>query len=160
MIAGLREYEAAAPATAFTAQIDLWEIVSHATRVTWICGIEIGQTTELGDAQEEQLLIEWIQAHTSSGGGTSTTPSGNGADAAYGGTVERFATSLATGGSPVVRRNNTFNVRVGYTMIWDPGRWLLLPANTRMVCRITGSGGAGPADSVTGASTLYLAEAG
>jgi hypothetical protein len=155
MLAGLRFYDISLPATAFTAQIDLIEIVGHASRLTWITGLELGQTTEVGDAQEEQLTLEWILGHTTSGNGTATTPGASGNDAAYGGTVERFATTLATGGSPVTRRTIPWNVRIGYTMLWDPTKWLMVPAGSRMVGRVSG-----PADSVTGASSIFIAEAG
>jgi hypothetical protein len=160
MLAGLRKYRVVHPATAFTAQNDLWEVNGHATRVSWICGWTIGQHTELADAQEEKLLLQWISGYTTSGNGTSRTPRPSGADAAYGGTVESLGTTLATGGSPVTEWEDTWEVRAGEKWILDPMSWLLVPAAARWVLRITGSGGAGLADSVTAGSNLFLAEAG
>jgi hypothetical protein len=156
MLAGLREYDAqfnavASPAAAF----DFWEINGHASRITWVTGIEIGQSTEIGDAMEEFLVITWIQAHSTSGNGTAVTPNPNNTDAAFGGTVERMATTQATGGSPVTRRATTFNVRAGYCMIWDPTKWLMVPVSGRLVLACSA-----PADAITFSSTVYLAEAG
>jgi hypothetical protein len=64
-------------------------------------------------------------------------------------------TTQATGGSPITRRVTTFNVRAGYVMMWDPTKWLLVPASGRLVLTAPA-----PADSVTLGSTIYLAEAG
>jgi hypothetical protein len=156
MIAGLREYDATFASVAFTTAVDVWEVNGHASRVTWVTGIEIGQSTEVGDAQEEQLVLSWIQTHSTSGsGGAAVTPSPNSTDAAFGGTVERMNTTQATGGSPITRRVTTFNVRAGYVMIWDPTKWLMVPAGGRLVLTLPA-----PADSVTLSSTIYLAEAG
>jgi len=156
MLAGLRKYRVVHPATAFTAQNDLWEVNAHATRVTWICGWLIAQGTELGDAAEEKILVQWISGHATSGsGGTARTPRPNGSDAAYGGTLESGNTTIASTGSPVTEWEDYFDVRQGDKWILDPGSWLLVPAASRWVLRV-----AAPTDSVTAASTLLIAEAG
>ncbi len=61
----------------FTAQIDLVELVGASGGLEWLTEIRIGQTTELGDAQEEQLSISLVTGHTTSGSGgnTSVVPS-------------------------------------------------------------------------------------
>lgn len=155
MVAGIREYKAVHPATAFTAQIDAWEVVGSSSRVTWICGWILGQGTELGDAAEEKILLQWISGHATSGNGTSRTPNTQGADAAFGGTVESGATTIASTGTPVTEWEDYFDVRSGEKWILDPDSWLLVPASERWVLRL-----AAPTDSVTMASTLLLAEAG
>jgi hypothetical protein len=155
MIAGLRRYRVVHPATAFTVQQDLWEVVGHASRITWICGWIFSQGTELGDAAEEQVGIQWISGHATSGNGTARTPRPAGNDAAFGGTVESGGTTIASTGSPVTEWEDYWNVRAGNAWILDPTSWLLVPASARWVLRV-----AAPADSVTAASTLLLAEAG
>lgn len=155
MIAGIRKYRAIHPATAFTAQQDLWEVNGASTKVTWICGWIIGQGTELGDAAEEKILMQWISGHATSGNGTARTPRPNGADAAFGGTVESGATTIASTGTPVTEWEDYWDVRQQEKWMLDPGSWLLVPASARWVLRL-----AAPADSVTASSTLILAEAG
>lgn len=155
MNAGTRRYRAVHPATAFTAQNDLWEVVGSSSRITWVCGWIMEQGTEVGDAAEEKILMQWISGHATSGNGTARTPRPNGADAAFGGTVESNGTTIASTGSPVTEWEGYWDVRQSNDWIFDEDSWLLVPASARWVLRI-----AAPGDSVTAASTLLLAEAG
>jgi hypothetical protein len=155
MINGIRFYHAPFSAVAVTAAQDLFEVTSSATKITWITGIELSQYTDFGDAQDELLSLKWITGYTSSGsGGSSVTPLG-GSGTSYGGVVEINNTTQASGGSPVTERATSWNVRGGYTMMWDPTKWLMLPISTRIVLAQTI-----PVDSITMNGTIYLAEAG
>jgi hypothetical protein len=156
MIAGGREYSGAFSAIAVSAAQDLFEVNGSSSRMTWVTGIELGQYTDFGDAQDENLSCTWIQAHSTSGsGGGTITPTPNGADAAFGGTLERNNTTQATGGSPITGRGFTWNVRQGYVMHWDPTKWILVPASGRIVLAQLA-----PVDSITMNGTIFLYEVG
>lgn len=156
MIAGIREYDAAFAAVAVTTAIDIFEVNGHADRITWVTGIEFAQHTDFGDAASEILSLAWIQAHSTSGsGGAAVTPTPNNTDAAFGGTVERTNTTVATGGSPITRRASAWNIQVPYVMLWDPAKWIMIPQSGRLVITMSA-----PADSITMSGTIYLAEVG
>jgi hypothetical protein len=152
MLPGLLAYDIVIPSTAFTGAVDAIEIVTASTQVAWVTGYELGQSTELGDAQEEELLLSWITGHTTSGsGGGTNTPSPNGHAIAFAGTVEHMNTTIASAGTGLTRRQTTWNVRQDKPMLWDPSKWLYLPQSTRLVLRLPA-----PNDSVTMTGTIYV----
>ena len=114
--------------------------------------IRLGQSTELGDAQDEELAVSLVTGFTTSGsGGNSavTAPPDDVGDSAFGGTCETFNTTQATTGTVITRILGTWKLLAG-EFLWLPapivenpgGIWI--PYNTRMVIRV-----GAPADSVT-----------
>jgi hypothetical protein len=148
-------YSAPFSAIAVTAQIDIFELVNPSTHASELVALLLAQTTDLGDAAEEILTLDFIRGHTTSGsgGGTITPAALNGLLGAFGGTVERTNTTLATGGTPVTCFTTGWNIRdAGPIEISIPeGRTRFAPSE-RMVIRT----GAAPADSITISGTALF----
>lgn len=100
---------------AFTAQIDILEIIPAAAKPVMLLGWEFGQTSEVGDAQEEWLelvLKYYTTAGTSgSGGGTSTFRPTTPNSTAPGVTLETGNTTKYTGGTSIELARFAWNVR-------------------------------------------------
>lgn len=143
---------------AVSAAQDLFEITPAANRPVEIVGIELGQSSDSGDAQDEQLRIQIIRGHTTSGsGGTAPTPAPLApSNAAAGFTAEVNNTTPATAGAGVTLAASAWNVRAGY-INWFPedARPTATAANTTIVVRQSA-----PADAITMSGTLYLRELG
>lgn len=115
-------YTAQFNGVAVTVQQDLFEINAPATGTVVIHEIEISQSTEVGNDQEEGLsLLLKTGATTSGSGGTTPTaiPRRTGA-AAFGGTVEVNNTTKATAGTIVTHRAWNWNVRAEFLRIFPP----------------------------------------
>jgi hypothetical protein len=106
---------------------DWFEIDPAADKPVEICGIFLGNSSDFGDAQAENLRVSilYMSGGTfTSGGEVSTTarptdPSDGAATAAY----EAFnsvGTVATTTGTTVVRHAEAFNVQVGYQVIFPP----------------------------------------
>ena len=122
-----------------------------------LVALYIGQTTEVGDAEEEQLGIKVIRGHATVGsGGSAPTPSPlNPNDPASGFTARVNDTTIASAGTPIELHADSFNVRTGYQMIWLPdARPMVTQAQTTMVVRMTST----VADTMTMSATLYVEE--
>lgn len=136
--------------TAFTAQIDIFEIIAAAAKPCILLGFTLGQPTEVGDAQEEQLTLVLKRvtgAPTSgSGGGTGTFNSCNPNDTAAGVTMETGNTTKLTGGTSAEMGRFTWNVRQELPYIPLPEERILFDASTRMVLELATT----PADSIGG----------
>lgn len=157
-----RMYTISFTATAVTTSLDLFEITPADDKPCVLHALYVGQTTELGDAAEEQL--EWTirrggTAMTSGSGGVAAA-NGIGLDPSYatsGFTYEARNTTLATFTAGTIVHDDTFNVRVGIQYIPTPEmRPSVSQANGGMVCRLE----AAPADSITFAATAYIEELG
>lgn len=156
----MRIYTVTFDVTAVTAQVDLFELTPADDKPLTIERMILGQTTELGDAAEEQFEIEVHRggtAMTSGSGGSAATPEPiDPHDAAAGFTAEVLNTTLATFTSGVVVHRDPWNVRV-------PFDWVPLPEHRIEVSQ--GQGGlairigAAPADSISIFGTLYVGEA-
>lgn len=153
-----RIYTASFSAQAETANNDLIEITAPSTDIVVIHEISLSQGTEVGDAQEEMLLIKMISGHTISGsGGASATPRPkNVGDAAAATTVEYTNTTLAGGGTPVEHYNWYWNIRVPFEKIWTPETRPVLAPSRIAVFRLESI----PADSITFAGTITFEEIG
>ena len=121
--------------TAVTAAIDFVEIVTAATHICWINAIEMSQSTEIKDAEEEmiQLAFKTGQTTSGSGGNTGVTPIpvliG---DAAHGMTVETFNTTKASAGTIVTHKIFDWNLRITpFPYIFTPETRLFIPPSTR-----------------------------
>lgn len=133
---------------AVTAQQDLFEITGHATRPFVVLGFGLSQTTEFGDAQEEDLLILLKSGQTTSGsGGSSPTPSSNepGGGVAAGFTAEANNTTKASAGTIVTHPVFAWNVRQPMDMVFTQEQQLLMAATRRFTLELAST----PADSIT-----------
>lgn len=147
--------------TAYTVQIDIHDIAPADDKPVTLHALSISQSTELGDAQEEQLGIQIVRglATVGSGGSSYTPVPMNPSDTAAGATCRTGDTTIAVvgGGSTNIIHADTWNVRGPYLFVWTPEmRPVVTQGQTRIVVRLTGA----PADSITIGSTLYFSEAG
>lgn len=154
-----RMYTATFAGVAVTVAVDFFEFNTPATCSTVIHAIDIGQSTESGDAAEEFLRWFIKSAHTTSGttGQSSATPApldtGN-TMAALNTAVEICNTVQATGGTPKTHWASTFNVRAGLLWIPTPECRLVIAPSTRLVIGIAST----PGDSITFDGTVAFEE--
>lgn len=142
----------ASPAAAF----DAWEVNVASAKMLAVRGIVLGQSSDFGDAADEQLGIQIISGYTTSGsGGSSPTPVTAPGNAAFGGTAETMNTTVATGGSPVTEWADAFNIRGGHVWLPEEFDHLLFLASARIVVRVSA-----PADALTISGTLMVEEFG
>lgn len=151
-------YAVAFAAVAVTAQQDLFELNTPTDAVTIIHQIVLSQTTEVGDAQEEGLLILLKRGATTSGTpSTAATPvpleTGS---SAYGGTVEVNNTTKATGGTIVSLHAEAWNVRGPFVYLPTPEMRPILGPSTRFTVELATT----PADSITMSATMIVEEIG
>lgn len=156
-----RVYTVPLQLTAFTVQIDLFDIAPADDKPVELHALYLGQSTELGDTAEEQLGIQIIRgfATVGSGGSSVTATPVNPSDSAAGATCRTGDTTVAVvgGGTTTHIHADTWNVRAPYQIIWTPEcRPQCTQGQTRIVIRLTGA----PADSITIAGTLYFGETG
>lgn len=146
---------------------DLFELTAAATSRIRILEIEVGQTSELADAQMEIIPLQLIRGYTTSGsGGASVTPVNlNSYQRAAVTAVERNNTTLATTGTAETIFSLPWHLQAGF--IWRPGqdpsglmenrRYPLIEASQRVVLRMA----AAVADDLTGAmGTITFEELG
>lgn len=151
-----RTYSVIFSAVAVTAAQDLFELTPADDKPVEIVGIEIGQTSDAGDAADELLQLSIIRGFTASGsGGSAPTPAPlDPVDTAAGFTAEVNNTTLANTGTSVTLWTTAFNVRAGYINWFPPeARPAASQANTTMVVRMTA-----PADALTMSGTLFVRE--
>lgn len=151
-----RTYSVIFSAVSVSAAQDLFEITPADDRPIEIVGIELGQSSDAADAQDELLQISIIRGHTTSGsGGSAPTPGSMGPNAAAAGfTAEVNNTTIASAGTTVTLQTGCWNVRAGYINWFPEGcRPMAGQGNTTIVVRQTA-----PADSITMSGTLYVRE--
>lgn len=151
-----RTYAVTFSAVAVSAAQDLFEITPADDKPVEIVGIELGQSSDSADAQDEQLQISIIRGHTTSGsGGSAPTPTPLNPNAAAAGfTAEVNNTTIASAGTTTTLQTGCWNVRAGYINWFPPeARPTASQANTTLVVRQTA-----PADSLTLSGTLYVKE--
>ncbi len=151
-----RMYSVIFSAVAVSAAQDLFELTPADDKPVEIVGIELGQSSDSADAQDEQLQISIIRGFTASGsGGSSATPAPlSPADTAAGFAAEVNNTTVANTGTGVTLHTGCWNVRAGY-INWFPegARPAAGQGNTTIVVRQTA-----PADAVTMSGTLWVRE--
>lgn len=156
-------YSARFTATAATAAVDFFELTPADDKPLTIHAIYIGQTTELGDAAEEQLQVDIVRGGTAMTSGSGGTTAANaialsgGLSQASGFTFEAMNTTAATFTSGVTVHTDVFNVRAGWQYIPTPETRIgVSQANGGIVVRLA----AAPADSITWAGTIVVEELG
>jgi hypothetical protein len=142
----------ASPAAAF----DLFEFNAAAAKPIRLVRLKIAQTGE-PTSEEEQLGINIIRSHSTSGsGGTAPTPAPlNVTDAAAGFGAEVMNTTQATGGSPITLVSDAWNTRAGLDIAFAPEEGPEAPGGGRLVVACTI-----PADAVTIRATAWVEEMG
>ncbi|MFQ5641667.1 MAG: hypothetical protein ACE5IR_27140 [bacterium] len=143
---------------ASTLQQDLFELVAPADGIVVIHEINISQLSDVGDAQEEMLLILLKSGQTTSGSG-GTTPSAVPlllGDAAFGGTVEANNTTKASLGTIVTHAAWDWNIRMPFQIIYTPETRPVLSPSRRATVELATT----PADSVTLSGTITFEEVG
>ena len=152
-----RLYTAQFSAVAVSAAQDLFEIVAPSDAIVKIHNIRLGQTSDVGDAAEEILLIKLNSGATTSGsGGGSYTPVPiELGDAAFGGTCEINNTTQAGDGTIVTHHAWPWNVRGPFEIIFEPETRPVLSPSRRCVLTIPA-----PADALTMMGTITFEEIG
>jgi hypothetical protein len=153
-----RIYTAQFNGVAVTAQQDLFELTAGSNCAVVVHELCLSQTSEIGDAQEEGLLILIKSGQTTSGsGGTSVTPvASDFGDAAATATVEANNTTKASVGTIVTHYPLGWNVRAPYPFIWTPETRLVMRPSRRMTVELATT----PADSITMHGYLVFEEIG
>lgn len=148
-------YSAPFNAVAVTAQQDLFELNVPSTAVVFVHALELSQSTEVGDAQEEGLNLLFKRGATTSGSGGSTVtavPLESTTGATYGGTVEANNTTKATAGTIVTVRPDNWNVRAPYLWLPTPEMRIPLAPGVRFTVELATT----PADSITMSGCLWF----
>lgn len=145
---------------AVTALQDLFYLAPADDKPVILHECRLSQTTELGDAAEEQLRISIVRGHTTVGsGGSAFTPLAlNPSDAAAGATARINDTTIASAGTAATLLADAMNVRSGWLWLPTPECRPMVTqgAGTTIVVRLL----ANPADSVTMGGTLIFEELG
>lgn len=155
-----RVYSVSFENVSVSAAQDFFEINPADDKPVAIHGFSIGQTgnSDVGDAAEENLRLQIIRGHATSGsGGSTATPIPmNPNDTASGDTtVEINNTVIASTGTPVVCATHTMNVRAGIDIFYPPElRPQASESNTTIVLRLV----ANPADAITLSGCIWFEE--
>lgn len=156
-----RKYTAFFEGVAVTAQQDFFEILAPSDAVIVLHDIDLSQTTEFGDAAEEQLLIRMVRGvgAVTSGNGTSATvnPIEDG-DTATGATVEKNGTTKMVVGSGTLEQLAAWawNVRIPFVKIFTPETRPVISPGNRLTIELATT----PADSITMNGTITFEEIG
>lgn len=156
-----REYTIVFAASAQAGAIDFFELITGGTGALELAGIDVGQTTELGDTAEEQIdyyLKRATGSYTSgSGGNTGVARAAlRPGDAAATFTAETLNTTrIAVGtGTLTTLINTTFNLRNGLQIFYPPELRPAIAPSSALAIGLTGA----PADSVTWVGTAWASE--
>lgn len=145
-------------AQAVTTATDMFEMTPAADRPIVVYGMTLGQTTDLGDAAEEVLMIGLYRDATAGSGGTALTEYAytNTASAASPTCAVRVLGTASTGGTLI--DIIPWNIRV-------PLFWFPIPELRPKFSNIAAEGPtstfrliAAPSDSITISGVLYWAE--
>lgn len=156
-----RPYSSILAASAQAGAIDWFEAIAGSTVAFDLWGVDLGQTTELADAAEEQIdyyIKRGSSTYTSGSGGSTGVGRGviQPGDAAATLTMETANTTrIAVGtGTLVTLVNSTFNVRSGL-QFWLPPEFLIgCGPSQALAVGMTGA----PVDSITWVGTIFLME--
>jgi hypothetical protein len=151
-------YTASFSSVAVTAQQDFFEYTAPSDAIVVLHWIELTQSTEVGDAQEEGLAILFKRGATTTGsGGSTVTPAPTEFGfAAAGGVAKANNTTKATAGTIVTLYSSNWNVRTPFLWLPTPELRLVLSPSQRFTVELATT----PADSITMSGTMYLEEIG
>jgi len=148
-------YSAPMDALAVTTATDLFHITVTAESAVNIHMLELGQTTDLGDAAEEVLRIGVYRAVTGGSGGTAATEVAydNSRNPAVSAVVLMNNTSASTAGTLI--QIIPWNIRIPTQWIWTPEMRIRCDAaEDPLAFRLLSA----PADSLTMSGTLVWEE--
>jgi hypothetical protein len=136
---------------AHTTQIDYFELLTVTEKPVLLHGFELGQSTEVGDAQEEMLVLvlKRITGAPTSGSGGSVAAAGaplTPNDTAGSATIEAGNTTKLTGGTSTELARFAWNVRQPQLYLPPPEGRITVAGATRIVLEEATT----PADSITG----------
>lgn len=134
--------------TAITVAADLIELTPADDKPIAVLGFELYQVTDLGDAAEEIIGVEWVRGNATSGsGGATPTPRPvNPSAAAAGFTAETMNTTQASTGTPVILQHHGWNIRIPTPVTYTPEEYPQASQGNTLLClRMMGA----PADSIT-----------
>lgn len=151
-----RLYSCIFDAVAITAVQDIFAIVAPAAATVRLHQLDLFQTTDLGDAQEEVLRLRIRQGQTSAGsvGAAGTIVPQDVDDSASGSTLRTNDTTQANTGTIVVDEIFGWNIRVPLTRIWTPECRPIIKGGRRATIELI----AAPADSITVSGGLIWQE--
>lgn len=151
-----RMYSCVFDAVAITAVQDIFAIVAPSAATVRIHQLDLYQTTDLGDAQEEVLRLRIRQGQTvaGSGGSAGTAVPQDVDDSASGATVRLNDTTQAGTGTIVIDETFGWNIRVPLTRIWTPETRPIIKGGRRATIELV----AAPADSITVSGNLVWSE--
>lgn len=143
---------------AITAQQDLFQLVPPSTKYVKIYMVKLTQTTEVGDAQEENLsiLFKRGQTTTGSGGSTPAIVPLSGQDAVGTTVVLANNTTKATAGTIVTFDSDVWYERSPYLWLPVPEARPIISASVRMTIELATT----PADSITANGFILFEELG
>ena len=156
-----RVYTVTFTASAQSGAVDWFELIAPSTCGISLFALEISQSTDYKDAEEEGIryYIKRAAGSYTSGSGGNTgvarTPVRSG-DTGATFTAETLNTTQAAVGTGtlVTVHQSVFNIRVGLDRIWTPETAISCRASEALVIGM----GAAPGDSVTWEGTAYVAE--
>lgn len=136
---------------------DIVQLSPGSGKLLKVISLNLHQTSDFGDAQDEILSVKWMRGFSGGGsGGNSVTPVRNllsDASAAF--TASTFNTSAASG-TPTILARHGFNVRAGLERIYAPEEWMFCPYSDWLVLRFEAS----PADAITLGGSVCVEEIG
>lgn len=143
---------------AVTVAQDFFELIPGSAKPLVVEDGELSQSTELGDAAEEQLILQWRRGNSTSGsGGTTPTPvKKNPSFAAATFTAEVNNTTKATAGTVDTLMPSTWNLRQEKRFALLPQGVIEVPGGSRLCLELVSA----PADSVTISGWLLVREIG
>ena len=142
---------------AVTAVQDLFDLLTAADSITVIHAVELSQSTEVGDAQEEMLNLIFERGATTASNGTAVVPNAlESGSSAYGGTTRVNGATRSTAGTIQTLRVDNWNVRMPYLWLPTPEMRPILGPNVRFVVDLNST----PADAITMSGTLTFEELG
>lgn len=143
-----------------SANVDLSESTAASGKPCVCLGFDIGQTSDVGDAAEEQLLLvvkTGTSATTSGSGGSSATPVNtdqSGGSASF--TSEQANTTKMSGGTITNHgAGHVWNVRQPLQVRYTQEEQILVPAGQRIALEIPAA-----ADSLTISGQMLIQEIG
>jgi hypothetical protein len=141
-------------AVAVTAQQDLFEIATSASQIVLIHSIELTQSTEVGDAQEEGLniLVKRGATVTGSGGTTPVPVPLDPGTVTFAGTTKANNTTKANTGTIVTAYAGNWNVRGPFLYLPPPEDRITIPPSGRLTVELATT----PADSITMSGTVVF----
>jgi hypothetical protein len=150
-----RMYAVVFEEVAATAAQDLFEIISAADSSTVLHSVIVTQSSDAGDAADEQLSIIFHRGAATGSGGSSATPAPLSlGDAAYGGTAEVNNTSQSSEGT--ILHAEAFNVRGGFYYRPTPEERITISPSDVFIVELQTA----PADSLTMSGTAIIEEIG